>query len=73
MNIINSNETMFHVMLLVTLPPFLVKKCWEITVLSVCVCVHIHTHAFQLLNQLAGLHVAVYNFMPLQPTPYHMF
>jgi hypothetical protein len=51
---------MFHVMLLVTLPPFLMKKCWEKTVLCVCVCVHIPTHAFQLLNQLACLHVAVY-------------
>jgi hypothetical protein len=52
MNIINSSETMFHVMLLVTLPPFLTQKC--------CVCEHIHTHALQLLNQLAGLHEALY-------------
>jgi hypothetical protein len=44
---------MFYDMLLVTIPPFFKQK-------HCAVCVQIHTHAFQLLNQLAGLHEALY-------------
>jgi len=49
---------MFYVMLLVTLPPFLKKNFGSRD--HCVVCAHIHTHAFQLLNQLAGLHEAFY-------------
>ena len=57
----NFNETMFYVTLLVTLPsllPTLSKNVGSRDHCGVCVC--IHTHAFQLLNQLAGLHEALY-------------